>query len=217
MNNVWEIILGIVGALIVLTLIVVAHEYGHYKVGRLFKFRIMEFAVGMGPKLWKTVKNDITYSIRALPIGGFTRFYGEDEVLEDKDAFNKQPVGRRAAVIAAGPVMNIIVAWLLAVIFLCAFGDYTPVINSVQEGSPAAEAGLKPGDAVLAVDGNKIDLSAELADIMAYGFTNKPTFTIQRGDKTLQFKDIGLINNGQKNIVGITFAAKRNISDFSRP
>ena len=211
MGTALETILGIIGALLLLTAIVVAHEYGHYKVGRIFNFKIMEFAVGLGPKLFKRIKNGIIYSVRALPVGGFTKFYGEDEVLEDKDAFNKQPIGRRALVIVAGPVMNIILAWLLAVVFLCAFGDMAPYINNVTQGSPAEAVGLQHGDRLIAVNGNKIELYAEMGDILIDGFSKPPDITVERNGKQITFQDVNTIYSAEskKNIIGVTFTFKK--------
>ena len=95
----------------------VVHEFGHYTIGRVFKFNIVEFAIGMGPRIVKTEKGGIIYSLRALPIGGFVQFYGEDSPVGDGKDFRDHPVRRRAAVIAAGPIMNILFAFILAIMF----------------------------------------------------------------------------------------------------
>lgn len=214
MGNVLETILGIIGALLVLTAIVVAHEYGHYKVGRILNFKILEFAVGMGPKFAKWVKNGILYSLRILPIGGFTKFYGEDEVIEDKWAFNKQPIGKRSLVIAAGPIMNIILAWLLAVVFLLSFGDSEAYIVSVEPGSPAAVAGIQKGDTLHYVNGGKIDLQADMLDFLMYGFDKPPTLTFERDGKAITFNNVGIYNNGKKNIIGVQFGGRKKFFGF---
>lgn len=208
--------LSIIGALLLLTVLVVAHEYGHFIVGKKLKFKIMEFGVGFGPKLVKWVKDGILYSIRALPIGGFTLFYGEDKEVEDKWAFNKQPVGKRALVIAAGPIMNIILAWLLAVIFLCAFGDYTPYIKDVMPNTPAQQAGLAAGDQVVAINGNRIDFYSELAEYLQGGFDSPPTFTVNRGGKEITFKNIETFfsKENNKKMIGITFDYNKKYFGF---
>ena len=100
--------MSILGALVFLSVIVTIHELGHYWVGRRLGFTILEFAVGMGPVLLKTEKNGIQYSLRALPIGGMCRFYGEDENAKDPRCFNAQKAWKRFFVIAAGPVMNLL-------------------------------------------------------------------------------------------------------------
>ena len=112
-------LLSILGALLMLTVFVAVHELGHYAAGRLLGFGILEYAIGMGPVVWKTEKKGIQYSLRALPLGGMCRFYGEDDNLPVKqDAplpFNAQKPWKRAVVVAAGPLMNVVLAVVLAV------------------------------------------------------------------------------------------------------
>ena len=132
-------VLGIIGGLLLLTFLVVAHEFGHFKAGRACDMRIEEFAVGFGPKLFSKVRDGIRYSIRALPLGGFVQFYGEDaqEVLEEPRAFNNRPIWQRFLTLLAGPAMNILLAFVLTVGVLVGYGDFVPVVASVQEGMPA--------------------------------------------------------------------------------
>ena len=113
-------ILSIVAALLLLSILVTIHEFGHYWAGRRLGFTIVEFAVGMGPVLLKTTKNGIQYSLRALPIGGMCRFYGEDENPKDPRCFNAQKAWKRFCVIVAGPVMNLLCAIVLSAVTLAA-------------------------------------------------------------------------------------------------
>jgi regulator of sigma E protease len=180
--------LSYVGAILVIALIVVVHEFGHYSIGRACKIKIVEFAVGFGPKIKKWVKNGIIYSIRWLPLGGFTKFYGEDEESDEKLAFNNQPAGRRALTIAAGPVYNIVFAFIMTVIMLCAFGDYLPTVGSVLEGSPAQEAGLQVGDVITEMNGVKLDFDMELESAIAAADYKTMDITVQRDGQTLSLK-----------------------------
>lgn len=158
-------IISILGALIVIGIIIMTHELGHYSIGRACKLKIDEFAVGFGPKIKSWVKNDIKYSIRWFFVGGYTRFHGEDEDSHDKLAFNNQPAGRRALSIAAGPVFNFIFAFFLVIFTLCFFGDYVPTIGQVWQGSPAQAAGLQPGDRIVEMNGVKLDFYMETSDL----------------------------------------------------
>lgn len=178
-------ILSIIGAILVIGIIIMVHELGHYSIGRACKIKIVEFAVGFGPKLKKWVKNDIIYSIRALPLGGFTKFYGEDEESDEKLAFNNQPAGRRALTIAAGPVFNILFALLLVIVVLCAFGDAVPVVADVWADSPAQAAGLQKGDVILEMNGVEMDFAMELGEAIDAGNEKVMDITVQRGDETL--------------------------------
>ena len=154
LNIIWTILVG----LLVLTVLVVVHELGHFFVGRACGIKILEFGVGFGPKIWSKVKNGIRYSIRALPLGGFVQFLGEDEDVNDPDAFNNKPVWRRFLTVLAGPLTKIVFAFLLTVVILTAFGDNVPYIYEVVPGSTAEEAGLMAGDKIVEYDGQKMDL-----------------------------------------------------------
>ncbi len=160
---VWITILCILAALIMIGIIIMVHELGHFSTGRWLRFKIDEFAVGFGPKIvkWKSKKYETLYSIRPFPIGGFTRYHGEDKEAVDEDSFSKKPIWKRAVTIFAGPAFNIIFAFVLAVIFLTAFGEDIPKITTVYAGTPAYEAGLKQGDLITSVNGEHIDFQME--------------------------------------------------------
>ena len=178
-------IISIIGAILIIAIIVVVHELGHYSIGRACKIKIVEFAVGFGPKIKSWVKNGIIYSIRWLPLGGFTKFYGEDEESDEKLAFNNQPAGRRALTIGAGPVYNIVFALLLVIIVLCAFGDAVPVVSEVWADSPAEAAGLQAGDVILEMNGVQMDFAMELDMGIAAADNKIMDITVQRGDEVI--------------------------------
>lgn len=151
-------VLCIIGAIIILGIFVTCHEFGHYYVGKKSGIGIVEFAVGFGPKLWSKVKNGIRYSIRAIPLGGFTQFVGEDEEIpNDPRAFNNAPIWKRFLTILAGPVMNLIFALIMTMIVLVGFGDAAPYVVEVDPNLPAYEAGLMAGDRIASVDGVAVD------------------------------------------------------------
>ena len=150
--------LSILAALLLLSLIVTIHELGHYLVGRWLGFSIVEFSVGMGPCLVRKKVKGISYSLRALPIGGSCMFLGEDEEADGQKegvCFNAQPAWKRFLVIFAGPFMNVLLALVLSMATLMACGDYAPAILEVSEG-PAAEAGMQAGDILISVDGTRV-------------------------------------------------------------
>lgn len=155
-------VISIFGAILIIAIIILVHEFGHFLVGRACRIKIVEFGIGFGPKIKKWVKNDIIYSVRWILLGGFTKFYGEDQEKPDKLAFNNQPAGRRALTIAAGPVFNILFAFLLVVIVLCFFGEYEPVIGQVVPGTPADQAGLQAGDVIRSMNGVDMDFAMEI-------------------------------------------------------
>ena len=158
-----ETVLTIIAGLLLLTILVVAHEFGHYVVGKKCGIGIVEFAAGFGPKIISKVKNGIRYSLRALPLGGFVQFVGEDdEIPNDPKAFHNRPIWQRFLTILAGPVMNILVALLLTISFLVIFGDAAPYVAKVDTVSPAEAAGLMQGDRIVQIGDHTIDFYTEL-------------------------------------------------------
>lgn len=154
MSNILYILL----ALLILGFITVVHEFGHYIVGRLCGIGIVEFAVGFGPKLLSFTRKGIRYSLRLLPLGGFCSFVGEDGENPAPNAMNNMPVWKRFLTVAAGPVMNFIVAFIFCVILLCNFmvAEYQPWIAQIYENTPAAASELQTGDIVTHVNGEAI-------------------------------------------------------------
>ena len=181
-------ILSYIGAIILIGIIIMIHELGHYSIGRWCKIKIVEFAVGFGPKIKSWVKNEIIYSIRWLPLGGFTKFYGEDEEAKDMDSFNNQPAGRRALTIAAGPVFNVAFAFILSIIILVSFGEYSPTVGDVWEGSPAQEAGLVEGDVITSLDGVDLEFYMEVDYAKRQSNNQYTELTVLRDGQELYFK-----------------------------
>ena len=146
--------------ILLLGILIAVHEFGHFIAARICGIEVMEFAIGMGPKLigW-TGKSGTKFSLRAIPLGGFCAFYGEDDVegksKDDPRAYNKQNVWKRIFTVAMGPVMNFVLAFAVALGFYCTSGmlEVLPVIEAVDPASPAAKAGIQPGAQIIAVDG----------------------------------------------------------------
>jgi regulator of sigma E protease len=185
---IWINILSILAALVLLGIIIIVHELGHYTIGRALGLKIDEFALGFGPKIAKkkSKKTGILYSIRPFPIGGFIKFHGEDQEAVDEDAFSRKPVWKRFLAIFAGAAFNIIFALILAVIFLTAFGEDAPAVKTVEAGRPAAEAGIMAGDRIISINGQKFEFYMEAYTYMTDLSKTKPsnvTLTILRDNK----------------------------------
>ena len=143
-------------AIVLLGIIIIIHELGHFIVGRLCGIGVEEFSVGFGPKLFGWTRKGIDYSIRALPLGGFCKFEGEDEDNPSPTAMNSQPVWKRFLTVFAGPAMNFVLAFAAAMAVLMLFGtaDLSTVIGEVVADAPAAEAGLLAGDRIVSANGS---------------------------------------------------------------
>lgn len=149
-----------------LGLLVLAHEWGHFVVARRLGVRVEEFAFGFPPRLWSTVRRETRYALNLFPFGGYVRLFGESGGRSDDPAsFGSRPVRQRLAIIVAGVAMNLIVAWLL---FSLGHGLGLPTvldeaesatearvtIIAVAPGSPADAAGLRFGDTIQRVTGD---------------------------------------------------------------
>ena len=156
-------ILYVIIAIFMLGFIVTIHEFGHYLVGRICGIGIVEFSIGMGPKLFGFQRKGIQYSIRAIPIGGYCAFVGEDEKNDDPRAMNNQPVWKRFLTVAAGPVMNFVLGYLFCAILLSNFilAEYLPRISYIYEDTAAAECGIELGDVITEINGTPISFDQE--------------------------------------------------------
>ncbi len=144
-------------ALLLIGVLILAHEAGHFLAARACGIGVQEFAMGMGPLLLKkTSKKGTQFSLRLFPIGGYCQFYGEDEDLPDPRAFNRQPIWKRAITVASGPLMNFIVAFLVIVLYMSAVGLLAVVPKVAQVEPNAQQAGLMPGDELIAVNGEAV-------------------------------------------------------------
>ena len=163
-------ILSIVLAVIVVSVLVVSHEFGHFLLAKKNGIGVVEFSVGMGPRILSKEKGGTRYSLKAIPFGGSCQMVGEDEEDDSEDSFNKKSPFARFAVVLGGPVFNFILAWILAVIVLSLAGVNEPRVYYVSEGYGAEAAGIQEGDLITAIDGHRVVLGR---DIELY-FLNHP-------------------------------------------
>ncbi len=183
--------------LIILSIVVFVHEWGHYRVARACGVRVEVFSIGFGPELVGfTDRRGTRWKISAIPLGGYVKMLGDADAtsatvdvraIGDPESFPAQTVGRRAAIVAAGPLANFLFAVvLLAILFMVSGRPFTPAeIGAVQPESPAAAAGLRPGDRVLAVDGQPIESFEELQAIVRAAPETPLRFTVLREEREL--------------------------------
>lgn len=198
-------ILSILAALLVLSLLVMVHELGHFGMGRLLGFSIQEFSIGMGPKIFKKQGKRTLFTIRALPIGGMCRFDGEDEAPTDELSFNAQKPWKRFLVVAAGPLLNLLFAFVFAVLPLSLYGNLVPMVAEISgENSPAQMAGLEEGDLLLAIDGKKVYSADAAVKRIAAVDDGNTVITISRGGEKQDIFVENIYNEEQgRNVVGV--------------
>lgn len=155
--------LNIIVAILVFGFIVLVHEFGHFLLAKLNGITVVEFSIGMGPRLCSAVFGETRYSIKVLPFGGSCMMMGEDEDIKTPGAFTSKTVLARIAVIAAGPVFNFILAFLFAMVIVGQMGHSGSVLTDVVEGGPAAEAGLLPGDRIVKINNRSVTTNRDVS------------------------------------------------------
>lgn len=154
--------MGIILAIIIFSFIVFFHELGHFLLAKKNGIDVDEFAIGMGPTLYSREYKGTRYAVHIFPIGGFCAMGEDEEATASPNNFNNKSVWARISVIAAGPVFNFILAFIFAVILTAMVGYDRPVAASVEEGLPAAEAGLMAGDRIEKMGNKKIRIFREI-------------------------------------------------------
>ena len=148
----------------ILTFLVFVHELGHFAVAKKLGIKVTEFGFGFPPRLWGIKRGETLYSVNIIPLGGFVKMVGEEDPFEQR-SFARQPVIHRMAVLLAGPLMNLFIPILIFTVLLALPHDKhvgTVMVGSVAPHSPATEAGIRPGDAILGVNGEGIENHADL-------------------------------------------------------
>ena len=195
----------VVPFLFVLTIVVFFHELGHFLVARWAGVKVLTFSIGFGPELVGfNDRHGTRWKVSAIPLGGYVKFFGDDteastpstETLaamsdeERQGSFHHKKVGPRAAIVAAGPIANFILA---IVIFTCLFTFFgkpstTAQVDKIEAGSAAAAAGFQVGDVVTAIDGKAIGSFSDMQRIVSVRGGDKLAFTIKRGDSIIQLQ-----------------------------
>ena len=200
----------IVGTLVpflfVLTVVVFVHEMGHYLVGRLCGIGVRAFSIGFGPEIAGfNDRHGTRWKLCAIPLGGYVKFVGDvgatsaqpgDEEMEAlseaerKVAFHTQPVWKRAATVFAGPLFNFLLAVVVFAVLFSAYGRYVaePMVAEVTAGSPAEQAGIRPGDRFVVIDGEKVQTSADVQRLVSGRGGDTLTFVLLRDGRELTVK-----------------------------
>ncbi|MBG7617211.1 MAG: site-2 protease family protein [Chloroflexi bacterium] len=174
--------------LLVLFIVVLAHEIGHYATAKLFGVRVLEFGFGYPPRIASVKYGDTDYSLNLLPLGGFVKLSGEEDP-KAKDSLAGKGYGTRLLVLAAGSIMNALLPLLLFSIAYMVPHDMiegSVLIDDVSANSPAAAAGILPGDTVLEVEGHQINSTNDIGRYIQLNLGNETTFLLERADGAIE-------------------------------
>lgn len=205
---------NIIIAILVLGLIVLIHELGHFMLAKLNDVNVEEFSIGMGPKILGFSGKETQYSIRILPIGGYVKMLGEQEKSDDPRAYsNKSPL-RRLSIVSAGPIMNIILAIVLYSV-ITGIGGYSSkqIGEFTSENSPAKKAGIKVGDVIEKANNSTVLTSDDFSLKMYLNKGNTVNVKVKRNGETKSF-NITPVKNAKENryMIGIGFSHVDNPS-----
>ncbi len=176
---------GILLTVLLLSILVLVHEFGHFIMAKAMGIRVLEFALFMGPKIFSFKKGETTYSIRCIPLGGFCSMEGEETTSDDDRAYSNKPWYKKALVLIAGPAMNIILALVLSVILFFSTGYSSLSVGEVVPGSTAAELGVQAGDKIVALNGSGVTSNMELGTYETmYKSEEDFVYTIKKSDGT---------------------------------
>src|SRR5471032_2401993 len=195
----------IVPFLFVLTIVVFFHELGHFLVARWAGVKVLTFSLGFGPELAGfNDRHGTRWKLSAIPLGGYVKFFGDDseastpssETLagmteeERAQSFHHKKVGPRAAIVAAGPIANFLLAIVIFTFLFTFFGkpSTSARVDKVETGSAAAAAGFEVGDVVTAIDGTAIGSFSDMQRIVGIRAGEQLTFSVKRGDSTVQLR-----------------------------
>jgi regulator of sigma E protease len=207
--------LGIVLTVVLFVVLVAIHEWGHFAFARRAGVWVKEFAIGFGPKIVSFTRGETKYTFRLLPFGGFVRMAGEDGDADDaplERQYMTKSVWQRAQIIFAGPLMNIVLAMLLFIVF--AYGNGVPEHIAIKEtlaNEPAQLAGLRSGDVIVQIDGTEIGTQVErISERIGQSANRTTNWVVRREGKlvTVSVTPKSRIENGQTVIrVGIRMEA----------
>lgn len=199
--------------LLVISVLVFVHEFGHYYVARLCGVKVETFSIGFGKKLWsRRDKNGTEWQIALFPLGGFVKMYGDtdpasagftESVKEGEEtrkmtpaerdqAFFAKPVWKRAAIVFAGPAINFIFAIVVLTGMYLTVGQPVtpPVAGAVIVGSAAEQAGIKPNDRIVSIDGEKVRRFVDIQRTVAVTLAKPLTMDIERDGKIITIKEV---------------------------
>ena len=189
-------ILYILLAILMFGVLILVHEWGHFITAKKLGVQVNEFAIGMGPVLWKRQKGETQYSIRAFPVGGFCAMEGEDEDNDNPRGFHSVSWWRRVIILVAGSFMNFVAGFLMVAALLSTYSGFTTLeLTGFYDNGGLQEQGLQVGDTLYALDGHRQYLTNDLSLLTARTGDGYYDLTIVRDGQKMVLKDFHLFQD----------------------
>ena len=178
-------------AILMFGFLIFIHELGHFLSAKLLDVQVNEFAICMGPVLWQKKKGETTYSLRAIPIGGFCAMEGEDEESDNPRAFPQKSWWRRLIILAAGSFMNFVAGFLAIVLLYTGASAYSaPIVTDFFEGCPLESSdGLQVGDELYKIDGRRVYLYSDVGMLLSRNKTGVYDVVVKRNGELVELPD----------------------------
>ena len=202
----------IISSIIIFLLVILIHEFGHFIVAKMNGVSVLEFSIGMGPKLFQRESNGTLYSLRMLPVGGYCQLEGEDEENDSPNSLNNQSPLVRLKVILAGAIMNFILAFIL-LILLMSVSRVSTEVSGVIKDSPAYSSGIQTGDQIVSINGENVSDGEELLKSIK-GSKGDLNIGVIRDSQSKNIKVTPRLENNIRKI-GVNFQDEYNIKNFS--
>lgn len=187
--------------------IILFHELGHFLLAKFNGVTVLEFSLGLGPRLLHKEFRGTKYSLKLLPFGGSCMMLGEDEGDSGEGSFGSKSVLARMSIIAAGPIFNFILAFFCSVFIIAGMGYDPAEIQGIVDGYPAQEAGLQAGDTILKLNGKRIHISREVTQYLSEHRGEPVTVTYRRDGETYTALLEPKVNENGRYIIGIDIHA----------
>ncbi len=204
--EIWSKVWPYLVAILFFGLLISIHELGHFTFAKLFKVKVNEFALGMGPAIFKKKKGDTTYALRLLPIGGYVSMEGEDEESQDENAFNRKKVWQKFLIVAAGAIMNLI----LGVVIVATCLSMEDLIGTTQvlkfhENAVSQQTGLQAGDELIEIDGHKVFSDMDISFLMSRSDDGVYDFVVRRDGEKVELNDVKFKSEQKDGYLQITY------------
>lgn len=184
-------LIGALKIIFLLGFLVLIHEGGHFLVAKWSKVKVLEFAIGFGPTIWKKQGKETKYALRLIPLGGFCNMEGEEERSENDGSFSKASIPKRIVIVAAGGFVNIIFGLLVYFILTCSQGEFiTTKIETIMPNYAISQTSIMEGDEIVKINGKTVNLKSDMDEMVQKSNGNSLKVTVKRDNKYIEYEVI---------------------------